>query len=643
MAKYIGTEALLHISFSLAAFFLSIVLYVLVCALGTGQVQKNHKFRTLIITVVLGNLISMLDNIFRDADVFPTPPAIKVLLLLLVYLANILLTYYMSLYMSGFFGEFKNRITFFFINTAVMISSVIDTVAIYFAQLFGVFGPDIVDVPVWIRVILGYVYELYFLIYAITLFIMLGKKLSARARYTSVASFVVVIGSVLLELLNTFQITSGILLNYYGAVIGLYIFYIGVETPDYRNLLQSVNDLETARLAADDANRSKSAFLANMSHEIRTPINAVIGMNEMILRESDNEDIIRYARNIESAGRSLLSIINDILDLSKIEAGRMEILTASYSLSTLINDVSNMVSFKSKSKGIEFRLELNPDLPDGLLGDEVRIRQIVVNLLNNAVKYTSDGSVTLSVNGERNGNDITLIIDVIDTGSGIKEEDLPHIFEKFDRADISRNKSVEGTGLGLAITSGLLDAMGGSIKVESEYGRGSTFSVRIPQKISDGEPVGALMERTKAGGQSKKYQESFRAPEALILLVDDMIINHAVVRGLLKKTKVGMDAVGSGKDAIVMAQKNKYDLILMDYRMPEMDGEEALKHIREDDKGLNRDTPVVCLTADAVSGAKERYLSEGFSDYLTKPVEASKLERMVLKFLPEERITWRRE
>ncbi len=643
MAKYIGTEALLHISFSLAAFFLSIVLYVLVRALGTGQVHKNLKFRTLIITVVIGNLISMLDNIFRDSGVFPTPPEVKVLLLLLVYLANILLTYYMALYMSGFFGEFKNRITFFFINTAVMISSVIVTVGVYFAQLFGVFGPDIVAVPVWIRVILGYVYELYFLIYAITLFIMLGRKLSARARYTSVAAFAVVIGSVLLELLNTFKITSGILLNYYGAVMGLYIFYIGVETPDYRNLLQSVNDLETARLAADDANRSKSAFLANMSHEIRTPINAVIGMNEMILRESDNEDIIRYARNIESAGRSLLSIINDILDLSKIEAGHMEIVNASYSLCTLISDVSNMVSFKSKSKGIEFRLDLNQDLPDGLWGDEVRIRQVIVNILNNAVKYTSDGSVTLCVNGERNGNEITLVIDVIDTGSGIKEEDLPHIFEKFDRADISRNKSVEGTGLGLAITCGLLDAMGGTISVESEYGRGSTFSVRIPQKITDGEPVGELMERSRSGGQSKKYQESFRAPEALILLVDDMIINHTVVRGLLKKTKVGMDAVGSGKDAIVMAEKNKYDLILMDYRMPEMDGEEALKRIREDEKGLNRDTPIVCLTADAVSGAKERYLSEGFSDYLTKPVEASRLERMVLKFLPEERITWRRD
>ena len=256
---------MLHISFSLAAFVFSVVLYILLCALGTGQVHKNLRFRTFTITIVIGNLISILDNIFRDSGQFPTPPQIKLALLLLVYLANILLTYYMALYMEGFFDEFSLKRVMFRVNTGLVVSSIIITVAAYLSLLILYDGEAVVDsVPMFIRVILGYVYELYFLFYVVILFVVFRKKLSKRARWTSVSAFSVAIGGVLFELLNTFGITSGILYNYFGAVLALYIFYIGVETPDYRNLLQSMSDLDAAKKAADAANRSKSDFLANM-------------------------------------------------------------------------------------------------------------------------------------------------------------------------------------------------------------------------------------------------------------------------------------------------------------------------------------------------------------------------------------------
>ena len=324
MANIIGTETLLHISFSLAAFIFSVVLYFLIRALGVGQQHKNLKFRTFTVTIVIGNLISMLDNVFRDAKVFPTPIWIQLFLLLMVYLANILLLYYMVLYMEGFFEEFRYKKLFFKINTGILISGIALTVFAYIRQFILYDGTEVLTkFPIALRLILGYVYELYYLFYCVTLFNIFKKDLSERAQMTSIAAFAVAIGSILFESLNTFGMGSGILYNYFGAVLALYIFYIGVETPDYRNLLQSLTELDTARRVADEANRSKSDFLANMSHEIRTPINAVLGMNEMILQEAEDETILTYSENIDNAGKTLLGLINDILDFSKIEAGKI--------------------------------------------------------------------------------------------------------------------------------------------------------------------------------------------------------------------------------------------------------------------------------------------------------------------------------
>ena len=420
--------------------------------------------------------------------------------------------------------------------------------------------------------------------------------------------------------------------------------------------VKAQGELLEEKVRAESASNAKSDFLANMSHEIRTPINAVLGMNEMIIREDNRaldvaesdpmlvqealENINVYAGDVKKAGHNLLAIVNDILDFSKIEAGRMELAEAPYQLSSLINDINNMIMFKAQDKGLMFNVEADPSLPDELSGDEVRVRQILTNLLNNAVKYTEKGSVILKLRGKKQDeNTLILTIVVWDTGIGIKPEDKEQLFNKFERLEMDRNSTVEGTGLGLAITHNLIELMGGNIEVESEYGKGSIFTVNIPQKIVSGSTLGDLQTRLKDNAPGNRpYKESFRAPDATILIVDDTRINLTVAVNLLKNTKMKIDTATSGEEAVNMASKTRYDVIFMDQRMPGMNGTEAFHKIRETENGTSKDVPVICLTADAVIGAKERYLSEGFSDYLTKPIDNFALENMLMKYLPEEKV-----
>ena len=417
------------------------------------------------------------------------------------------------------------------------------------------------------------------------------------------------------------------------------------------------NRLREEKLVAERSNAAKSDFLANMSHEIRTPLNAVLGMNKMIVLESseacarlpeDREEIRRvltditgYAGNIESAGNNLLSIINDILDFSKIEAGRLDITEHGYQLSTVLHDVCNTIRLRAEDKGLAFRTEVSGEIPDHLCGDDMRLRQILCNLLNNAVKYTDKGSITLTVyseGGTQPDETAELVAAVRDTGIGIREEDLGKIFDKFERTDLDRNSSVEGTGLGLAITHHLLAMMGGSIRVESEYGAGSVFTFRLPQKILSAEPIGDLDEREAAAAALHTPELRFRAPEARILIVDDTRLNLAVAAGLLKDTQIRTETAESGREALELCSKCRYDLILLDQRMPGMDGTETLRRLRMQEEGSGQRTPVICLTADALAGAKEHYLAEGFSDYLSKPIDSRALKQLLLQYLPQEKI-----
>ena len=397
--------------------------------------------------------------------------------------------------------------------------------------------------------------------------------------------------------------------------------------------------LREATRIAEHANVAKSEFLANMSHEIRTPINAVLGMNEMILRESSEEAILGYARNVESAGNNLLALINDILDFSKIESGRMEITPAPYQFSSVLNDVSNMISFRAREKKLSFKVDADPTLPDELYGDEVRIKQVITNILNNAVKYTNEGTVALSVKGEERQRDsIVLRIEVKDTGIGIRKEDLSKLFRKFERVDLEQNNTVEGTGLGLAITRNLLNLMNGTVNVESTYGKGSTFTIKIPQKVVGEGRLGDFKVRfERVSDRVTEHDEAFRAPNAHILVVDDTRMNLVVIEGLLKRTEISVVTASSGEEALRKAKEDAFDLILLDQRMPHMDGTETLRRIRAQEDGFNRDTPVICLTADAVVGARERYLQEGFTDYLSKPVDSHALETALIKYLPPEK------
>ena len=409
------------------------------------------------------------------------------------------------------------------------------------------------------------------------------------------------------------------------------------------------------KVRAESANRAKSDFLANMSHEIRTPINAVLGMNEMILREdlrarehlADDpqavEEALRniglYAGDVKSAGTSLLAIINDILDFSRIESGSVSLREAPYQLSSLLNDLNNMIGFRAREKSLAFTIDVDELLPDNLVGDEIRVRQVLTNLLSNAVKYTDQGSVRMAVRGERQQDNLLLQVDVADTGIGIRDEDREELFMRFHRLEIERNSTVEGAGLGLAITRRLLEIMGGTITVKSVYGRGSVFSVTIPQKVISDEPLGDPGRRlTEYAREVRTSRESFHAPSARILIVDDTQMNLRVAVNLLKNTQMQIDTASGGAEAVAMAETTRYDVILMDQRMPGMNGTEALHRIRMQPAGANTETPVICLTADAVIGARERYLAEGFTDYVTKPVEGRLLAKMILQYLPREKV-----
>ena len=397
-------------------------------------------------------------------------------------------------------------------------------------------------------------------------------------------------------------------------------------------------DLRVARAASE----AKSTFLSNVSHEIRTPINAVLGLDEMILRESGEEEIRQYAVDIQNAGKTLLGLVNDLLDFSRIEAGKMEILPVEYELSSTINDLINMVSAKAAEKGLELKVDVDADTPHVLYGDEIRIKQCMLNILNNAVKYTHKGSVTLSVSGRRlSADEIALSVRVVDTGIGIRKEDLDKLYSPFERIEESRNRTIEGTGLGMSIVKQLLDMMGSQLSVKSVYGEGSDFSFEVNQRVVNWEPIGDFNATYRNAAKSAmEYHVRFTAPEAQLLVVDDTPMNLTVVRGLLKPTLVRVDTATSGAECLERIRQKAYDIIFMDQRMPEMDGTQTLQAIRAMPAGENKshDAPVVILTANVVAGARESFLAAGFNDYLSKPIDAGKLEQMIMKMLPPDKL-----
>ncbi|MBE5906348.1 MAG: response regulator [Lachnospiraceae bacterium] len=424
-----------------------------------------------------------------------------------------------------------------------------------------------------------------------------------------------------------------------------FLYFISMMIIKYeQHLLQSQEAEVNERIEAEQANRAKSVFLAQMSHEIRTPINAVLGMNEMIMRETNQGQIVGYSRTIQSAGKSLLNIVNDILDFSKIQSGKMEIMHLEYDIAQMIRDLLELYGVQAMSKGLDFEYQISEEIPRLLEGDEYRIKQAAGNLISNAIKYTEKGFVNFQadfVRDDKEAKEGKLILSVVDSGIGIKSEDIPKLFQDFGRLDVQKNRAIEGTGLGLNISKQLIEMMNGTMSVQSVYGEGSIFAITIPQKIVSEEVVGDFteeMKRREEAGIRLEVGKTVLAESADILVVDDNEMNLQVVASLLKKSQAKVECVLSGEKCLEAVAKKKYDLILLDHMMPQMDGIEVLHRLRGEEKLCDEHTKIVVLTANAIAGAKENYLNEGFDDYLSKPIVLDELDRVLLEHLPAKKV-----
>ncbi len=476
----------------------------------------------------------------------------------------------------------------------------------------------------WIVIVVPYFIG-FFIVYFLYIY---SDSFPREHRRSIVLFFLAFGGGAVLQLSRVFP---NVLLVDFTASVALLPVLFTMETPDYIALTQTLRELEEARLKADRANKTKSEFLASMSHEIRTPINAVLGMNEMILRECDSSSIRYYANNIKNSGNLLLTIINDIVDISKIESGRQELVFNDYTLSSLIKDCMLQVAERASAKGLHLALDLDSSLPEMLHGDSMHIRQVLVNLLTNSVKYTERGYITFGVHGTLEGDIAHLVFSVKDTGRGIKEEELGNVFEKFTRADIKNNITIEGTGLGLSLVKNMTQLMGGTVNAKSIFGLGSVFEVKLDQKVLDLSPVGEV--EFGIGSNDEGYSKKLDGKGCNLLVVDDVDINVKIISLLLKECNIHIDTANSGFEAIKKTSAKKYDIILMDHMMPGMDGIEAMKAIKADDNNLSAQSVFIVLTANAIDGMREHFIEEGFSAFLSKPVNSSLLEETLAQFI----------
>lgn len=399
-------------------------------------------------------------------------------------------------------------------------------------------------------------------------------------------------------------------------------------------LVEVTQKAKHAQREAEIANHSKSNFLANMSHEIRTPINTVLGMDEMILRETREDNTRSLAQDIRTSTESLLEIVNEILDFSRIESGKMELMADDYELCDVLHDTVTVFGLRAKEKGLYLHIHVDEKLPAMYRGDSLRLRQIINNIMSNAIKYTREGGINFSVTGHQEEDSEVLHFEIEDTGAGIREEDLHRLFEAFERIDEKTNRNIEGTGLGMAITANLLHMMDSNLQVRSVYGQGSTFYFDLKQRVKDWTPIGHFQVKDKKNADNSKEQHfTFLAPNVHVLLVDDNAMNRKVFCKLLKHTQIQIDEVDNGFTCLEMVKKRHYDIIFLDHMMPELDGVETFSYMQSMQENRCKDTPVIVLTANAIIGAKEQYMQIGFTDYLSKPIDSHRLENLIVEQL----------
>lgn len=634
-----------NIDFDIAAAIICLIIYLFNLLQYPLDKLSNRMYRLLLISTLLGAVLDAYTGI-TDSDPTVVPGGVNMLLNTMFFMVSVFLGFIYYRYVCSIVYGSKLRkfdyvcFAIILLYYVLLISNVFNGLIFTLNDNVYAFGPIHAITYVVPGVFIAFAWMETFK----------GFKHFQRRQLIAVLSFG---PSTCIGMLFQSLFFPDILVTYICTAIGCLGLLFTLETPDYHKLMKTMEELEIAKKQAEVATKSKSDFLARMSHEIRTPINAVLGMDEMILRECEDEVINGYAENIKSAGSSLLSIINDILDFSKIESGKFEITTGEYKLEKLIRDCKNLVSSRMEEKGLAFSIDVDENAPEKLVGDEVRIRQIVTNLLTNAAKYTHKGSVKMAVkwlhidtaNGSVTNEDGEtrevkkcggkLTVTVSDTGIGVAPENIDKLFTAFERVDAKATHVIEGTGLGLNITKQLSELMGGNISVESELGKGSVFTLTIPQEVIEYKPLGKLEWSDNAGKvKHKEFVPGYVNPNARILVVDDVQMNLQVMIALLKKTQIKIDTAISGRAAIELVKSNKYDLIFMDHMMPDIDGVETLKLMKEMDDNQSIETPVVVLTANAISGVEKMYEEAGFTGYLSKPVSYAEMEKMLSKFVP---------
>lgn len=623
-----------NISFETASIFFLVILLICIKLQYSAKSEINREFQKLTLLVLCANVLDVTTAVtISYAKVIPE--VINLILNSVYFAVNAFMGYQFMYYSRLCVDRTRKDSLMLRINRFPLAAFIVILGVNAFNGCIFSMGPkgEYLHGPLYLLV---YIVVYYFI--GCSAFVLLRNlgKFEAWQKISVIFYLVLTISGPTLQLL----FFPDVLLAMFSCAMAIVAILFTMETPDYQKLIKTIKELretkeaaEAAEKAAREASRAKTDFLANMSHEIRTPINVILGYNEMVMKETKESQTAEYAINVQAAGRALLSMVNNILDFTNIDRGKLKLEKSPYYTPSLIQDIMTYARYNAGKKNLELRFDIDKNLPRQLSGDPVRLMQIYNNLISNAIKYTNEGFIEIDIGWER-VNDTCGIVEakVKDSGIGMRQEDIRRISESFSRFDLQKNRDVEGVGLGLTIVTRLLELMNSSLQIESEYGRGSAFSFRIQQEIVEEAPIGDMNQMDQISLLYMHEEEEFTAPEARILTVDDNVMNLDVFCRILKDTQISIDTAGNGAEALELLEKNSYHIVFLDHMMPVMDGLETLRKIRE--RGLCTDTPIIVLTANAVAGEKQMYLDAGFDDYLSKPIVSKLLKEMVRSRLP---------